>query len=112
MSEIVVFSTATSADEAERIATVLVEDQLAACVNILPQIRSVYFWESELRRDSEALMIVKSVEEKLPELTERIRSLHSYSTPEIIALEIRGGSSEYLHWLRETLLRRSAQGEA
>jgi periplasmic divalent cation tolerance protein len=103
MREIVVFSTTGSFEEAETIARALVSEKLAACCNILPRIRSIYEWEGAIRSDEEAMLIIKSHQEKFPELMNRIRALHSYALPEIISLPMQGGSDEYLAWLRRSL---------
>lgn len=103
--EIIVLITATSKEEAARIGTVLVNEHIAACVNIVPQIRSLFFWEGKTQDESEALLIAKSRQPLLERIIARVKALHSYSVPEVIALPIIGGSSEYLSWLRE-----SAQG--
>jgi periplasmic divalent cation tolerance protein len=100
MSElVVVLITAGSQEEAERIAQALVGEMLAACVNIIPGIVSVYRWEGEVQRDSEWLLIAKSRQDVLADLTRRVRALHSYDVPEIIALPLTGGSEAYLRWL-------------
>ena len=98
-----VFITASSREEGERIASKLVEDKLAACCNILNGITSIYIWEGELCRDEEVLLIVKTVEKKFPELSERVKELHSYDVPEIIALPITYGSKDYLDWVADSL---------
>ena len=97
---IVVLVTVSSADEGERIAGPLVTEQLAACVNMLGPIRSLYRWDGQLQRDEEFLLIVKTRAALFPELATRVRMLHSYETPEVIALPISAGSPPYLEWLR------------
>jgi periplasmic divalent cation tolerance protein len=88
-------------DLSEKIARILVEEKLAACVNILPEVRSVYRWEGELCVDKENTLLIKTTKALLAALTARINELHSYSLPEVIALTInRGeGESRYLEWL-------------
>jgi periplasmic divalent cation tolerance protein len=81
-------------------ADALVTQRLAACVNIVPAVESVYWWEGKITRDSEALMIIKTTDDRYPDLERRIKELHSYSTPEVIAVRIERGSEEYLKWLR------------
>ncbi len=103
MKEIVVFSTAGSADEAEQIAAALVEHNLAACCNIIPLVRSIYRWAGEIRREEETLLVIKSIEEKLPELIGMVKRLHSYQVPEIISLPVAGGSEDYIGWMRGVL---------
>ncbi len=92
--------TAATAEEAERIASMLVEARLAACVQILPSIKSVYRWKGEIVRENEVLLSVKTTREKFAELDRAVRVIHSYETPEIIALPIAAISDAYLEWLR------------
>ena len=99
--ELVVFVTTTNNEEAASIAEVLVSERLAACVNILGAIESVYRWEGKITRDREALMIIKTTSERYPELELRVKELHSYGTPEVLALKIEQGSADYLTWLRD-----------
>ena len=100
---IVVFMTSGSADEAHRIANELVERQLAACVQILPEMESVYRWEGKIERQSEILILAKTTVAKFPDLEREVRALHSYETPEIVAVPIVAGSTPYLKWLSESL---------
>lgn len=95
----VVLITAGSEEEAERIATALVEEQLAACVNIVGPIRSIYRWEGKVQNERELLLIVKTRSAALARLQARVGEMHSYDTPEIIALPITTGSEKYLDWL-------------
>ena len=99
--EIIVLITASSKDEAARVGTALVDEHLAACVNIVPQIRSLFFWEGKTQDQDEILLVVKSRLPLLERIIARVKALHSYTVPEIIALPIIGGSPEYLHWLDE-----------
>src|SRR3954470_14381847 len=96
---IVVLMTASDADEATRIAETLVSKQLAACVQVLPEIRSVYVWKGEVQRDREVLLLAKTVRSKFAALDHEVRSIHSYETPEIIAVAVVEGSAGYLKWL-------------
>jgi periplasmic divalent cation tolerance protein len=96
---VIVFITIGSFEEAERIAQALVERMLAACVNIVPFITSVYRWQDEVQRDSEALLIAKSRRDVFEHLASCVKELHSYETPEIIALPIVAGDADYLCWL-------------
>lgn len=91
--------TAGNREEAGRIAEALVEARLAACVQILPAIESIYHWKGEIARDNEVLLLAKSTRERFAALEARVRELHSYETPEIIALPITEGSADYLKWL-------------
>lgn len=99
--EIVVFITASNEDEATLIGRALVEEHIAACVNLVPGVRSLFFWDNKTQDERETLLIVKSRLPLLDTLTARVKSLHSYSVPEVIALPIIGGSAAYLSWLNE-----------
>ncbi len=94
-----VLSTIDSKAGAEQIAHHLVEERLAACVNIISDITSVYKWKGALERATESLMVIKSTQKRLPRLIERIKELHPYELPEVIALPIEGGHPPYLEWI-------------
>jgi periplasmic divalent cation tolerance protein len=96
---IVVLLTAPNGEEAARIAEQLVGARLAACVQILPEIRSVYRWKGEIARQSEVLLLAKTTLARFSELEQAVRSIHSYETPEIIALAVAAASGPYLNWL-------------
>jgi periplasmic divalent cation tolerance protein len=96
---IVVLMTAANGEEAARLADLLVGAHLAACVQILPEMESVYRWEGKIERQAEILLLVKTMRSKFEELEREVRALHSYETPEIIALPIVAGSPSYLAWL-------------
>jgi len=98
---IVVFVTCGSEEEALKIANVLVEAHLAACVNLIAPIRSIYRWERKIWDEKEWLLIIKTQKQRFEALEKRVRSLHSYSVPEIISLPITEGSSAYLNWIKE-----------
>jgi periplasmic divalent cation tolerance protein len=100
---IVVFMTAASGEEATRLADLLVGAHLAACVQILPEMESVYRWEGKIERQSETLLIAKTTTAKFAELEREVRALHSYETPEIVAVPMIAGSSPYLAWLFDSL---------
>lgn len=91
--------TTASAEEATRIAETLVNKKLAACVQILPQIQSIYVWKSEVQREREILSLAKTTRANFATLEREVRAMHSYETPEIIALPITEGSEPYLKWL-------------
>jgi len=98
---IVAFVTCGSEEEALKIANALVEAHLAACVNLIAPIRSIYRWEGKIWDEKEWLLIIKTQKQRFEALEKRVRSLHSYSVPEIISLPITEGSSAYLNWIRE-----------
>ena len=91
--------TAGSREEADKIANALVTEMLAACVNVLPGVTSVYRWEGEVQRDQEWLLVAKSTRQVLDDLVRRVQALHSYDLPEVIALPVVGGSEAYLRWV-------------
>ncbi|OGI20255.1 MAG: hypothetical protein A3B68_05380 [Candidatus Melainabacteria bacterium RIFCSPHIGHO2_02_FULL_34_12] len=96
---IVVLMTAPDITEAEKIAGELVKDGLAACVNIINKVRSVYRWQGEICRDTEALCVIKTVRGNFESLKDKIKSMHSYTVPEVIGLNIEESSEKYLKWL-------------
>jgi periplasmic divalent cation tolerance protein len=98
---IVVLITAPNSEEAIRLADMLVGAHLAACVQILPEMESVYRWQGKIERQPEILLIAKTIRSRFDELEREIRALHSYDTPEIVALPIVAGSAPYLDWLTE-----------
>jgi periplasmic divalent cation tolerance protein len=100
---IVVLMTAANGEEAARLADLLIGAHLAACVQILPEMESVYRWEGKIERQAEILLLAKTTRSKFEELETEVRALHSYETPEIIALPIVAGSGPYLEWLTASL---------
>lgn len=100
---IVILVTAGSEAEAEKIARALVEEQLAACVNILNPIRSIYRWQGQVADDREWLLLIKTRAERFAAVESRVKALHSYQVPEVIALPIVTGAEGYLRWLRESV---------
>ena len=100
MSEaIVVFMTAATADEARRIANELVGRRLAACVQILPEIESVYRWKDEVQREKEILILAKTTAAQFDNLEKTVRAIHSYETPEIVAMPMSQVSESYRAWM-------------
>lgn len=101
MDEIVVLVTAGSETEATNIAKALVEQELVACVNVLPGVRSIFQWEGKVTEEREFLLIAKTVSLAFEQVATAVKSLHSYSVPEVIALPIQHGLPEYLSWVRD-----------
>ncbi len=100
MSEaIVVITTTETAKDGEWLAHLLVEHELAACVQVLPPMTSIYRWQDHIERASETLLLIKTVRHLYPEVEAAIKQHHHYQTPEIIALPIEAGSTDYLAWL-------------
>lgn len=100
---LIVFTTTPNSEEAETLARKIVEAKLAACVQVLPEMKSFYFWENEVRKDSENLLLIKTSEEKYDELENFIKANHSYDVPEIVAVSSEKVSEDYLNWMRDYL---------
>lgn len=101
MAALICFCTCPESHTAERIATALVQERLAACVNIVPGLRSVYRWEGQVEAVDEVLLVVKTSVEAWPALQARLRALHPYELPELLAVEPTFGLPEYLHWVAD-----------
>lgn len=100
-SPLLIFCTCPDQAIAERIAETVVRERLAACVNLVPGLTSIYRWEGKIQRDTELLLLVKTRAAVYPLLEARIRELHPYQVPEIIALPIQTGSATYLDWIAD-----------
>ena len=100
---IVVFITAASDEEATRLAEILVKTDLAACVQILPSIQSVYRWKGKLERQSEVLLVAKTLRSRFEALDCELRAIHSYEVPEIVAVPLTAISQPYLDWLVDAI---------
>jgi periplasmic divalent cation tolerance protein len=100
---IVIFITCANKEEAEKIAAGLISAKLAACVNIIPGVESLFWWEYKVDRADELLLVVKSKKTKFAGIIKKVKSLHSYSTPEIIALPVIAGNKDYLKWITDSL---------
>jgi periplasmic divalent cation tolerance protein len=98
---VIILCTCGKEGEALAIANALIEARLAACVNLLPPIQSIYRWQGEVEIAQEVLLIIKTTQERFPAVRDRIAQLHTYDTPEIIAIPVMNGSDKYLAWLRE-----------
>jgi periplasmic divalent cation tolerance protein len=99
----IVLSTAGSQDEARKLAHALVERRLAACVNVVPRIESVYRWQGKVETAEEWLLIIKTQAEVFERVRDAIKELHSYELPECITLEVSSGSEGYLNWITENV---------
>lgn len=100
---VLILSTVPSAEEGERIASKLVEKKLSACVNILPQMTSIYRWDNKINKENEFLLIIKTAEYLEQEVYEFIRDNHSYEVPEIITLDIKNIDQKYSEWLNSSI---------
>jgi periplasmic divalent cation tolerance protein len=100
MDAVIVLTTLPAAADAAALARTLVEERLAACVNLLPVMRSVYRWQEAVQQDEERQLVVKTWRDRLPSLETRLTSLHPYDVPEFLVIEAAGGSSAYLKWLQ------------
>jgi len=98
---IVIFVTAANRVEAEQIGQFLVEKKLAACCNIVDSIYSIFHWEGKICQDNEVMLMLKTVKKNFDLIVTEVKKLHSYETPEIIALPIIAGSDDYLNWIRK-----------
>ena len=100
---IVILITVPSLSEAESIAAALIKEKLAACVNMVSGVKSVFWWEGKMDKAEEVLLVVKSKKAKLAKIISKVKSLHSYQVPEIIAIPLIGGYKPYLDWIDESL---------
>jgi periplasmic divalent cation tolerance protein len=100
---VVAFSTVGTERDAERIARALVTSRLAACVNVVPGVISVYRWQGEVQRDEERLLVIKTTGEALPALRDALVSLHPYELPELVAVPVQDGYAPYLRWIDESV---------
>jgi periplasmic divalent cation tolerance protein len=99
----IVLTTSGSEEEARKIGRYLVEQGLAACVNIIPRVESIYRWQGKVESAQEWLLIIKTTAERFPAVRDAIRELHSYDLPECISFSVEDGSSPYLKWLEESV---------
>jgi periplasmic divalent cation tolerance protein len=100
----VVFTTCGSVEEARQIGREVVDQRLAACVNIVPRIESIYRWQGEVETGEEWLLIIKTTADALANLYDTVRKLHSYDVPECIALAVEDGSPAYLQWINDSVV--------
>jgi len=104
--KVVIFITTGTDEEANRLAEVLLKQRKAACVNIVPGVRSHFWWEGNLDSDQESLLIVKAKASLLDEIIALVKEVHTYDVPEVIALPIIGGNPDYLEWIGKELQKR------
>jgi periplasmic divalent cation tolerance protein len=102
VSETLTLTTCRDRRQATAIARALVKEKLAACVNVVPGVRSIYVWEGRLEEGREVLLLIKSREALSKRLTARVKELHSYSVPEVVTMAIVSGNAAYLRWIRES----------
>jgi periplasmic divalent cation tolerance protein len=100
---LMIFSAFGDAETARKAARALVEEKLAACANILPQIESIYHWQGKIESNAEVMVLCKTTREKYPAFEQRLRALHPYEVPKIVALEIAAGLPAYLDWIAESV---------
>ena len=101
---IIVLTTTPNIEEAESLAEKIVAEKLAACVQVLPAMKSFYFWEGAIQKDAENLLLIKTLPEKFDELETFIQTTHSYKVPEIVAIEAEKVSESYLNWMKDYLI--------
>ena len=97
----IIYSTTGSVEEARKIARILVEEKLAACVNIIPKIESIYRWQGNIEDDNECVLLAKTTDKNIDKTIQRIKELHSYDVPDIVAIPIAQGFKEYLKWVED-----------
>ena len=97
--KVVVFVTTSGEEEAEKIASLLLEQRKAACVSVIPRVRSRFWWQGKLDSAQESLLIIKTRAPLIPEITDIVKKTHSYTVPEIVALPIVAGNQDYLDWV-------------
>ena len=102
MSETISFATCKDLRQANRIARALVKERLAACVNVVPRISSIYAWEGKVEEGREVLLLIKSRSSLSRKLAARVKELHSYSVPEVVTIPIASGNPDYLRWVRDS----------
>jgi len=103
MEYVIVYITAKDMEEAKKIQDILVSEKLAACVNIIPEIKSCYWWKGEKEKANEVALIAKTKKDLIDKLTKKVKEIHSYDVPCIIALPIVGGNEDFLKWIGESV---------
>lgn len=100
---VIVLTTTSTPEEANRLARALVEEHLAACATLIPAVQSIYHWQGKVESSTETLLLLKTGPDQLPALEDRLHELHSYQTPEFLVLRVEAGSHPYLEWLQASL---------
>ena len=103
MSQYIFLVTVPTIEEGKKIARLLVENKLAACVNIIQNIFSIYKWKGNIEEDNEHILLIKTTDEKCEIIIQKINEIHSYDTPECIGFKIEKGSEKYLNWIKEVV---------
>jgi len=103
MSQYIFLVTVPTIEEGKKIARILVENKLAACVNIIQNIFSIYKWKGNIEEDNEHILLIKTTDEKCEIIIQKINEIHSYDTPECIGFKIEKGSEKYLNWIKEVV---------
>ena len=106
MNFIVVFATTPTKEDAKKIARKIVDEGLAACVSIVDEVKSIFYWEGKIEKAREAMLIIKTRNEKFNQLMDHIKSIHPYTVPEILAIPILAGNPEYLKWVEDSTRRK------
>ncbi len=100
---VIIYITASSPEEAERIGEAVVKERLAACANVVSNLRSCYWWKGKVEKSKEALLLLKTKKAQVKKIIKRVRELHSYENPAIVAIPILAGSREYLAWVGQEI---------
>ena len=103
MKTLVIISTAGSEREGWKIGRKLVESRLAACVSVIPKVRSFFYWEGKVRGEQEVILVIKTMQKQFRKIINEIKKIHTYEVPEIISLRVDGGEEKYLNWLKENV---------
>lgn len=103
MTYIMVYITTKDREEAERIGEALVKERLAGCANVIPAIQSIYWWKGDIQKEGEAVLLLKSKQDKAEDIIKRVKELHSYDVPCTHVIPISGGNEDYFKWLEENL---------
>ncbi len=106
MKTLVIISTAGSEREGWKIGRKLVESRLAACVNVIPKVRSFFYWEGKVRGEQEVILVIKTMQKQFRKIINEIKKIHTYEIPEIISLRVDGGEEKYLNWVKKSVSER------